>query len=300
MLYNSYELLWFFLLYAFLGWLSETALAAVRKNRLINRGFLNAPFSPTYGLGGVLFTLFLADLHEDLFFLFLGGAIIATFLELVTGGLLEKLFHQKWWDYSQYKWNFGGYICARYSVIWGLLALLVLLVLNPLASFVLSLIPYPLGRVALIVVYVLLGIDFFGSWLAVLQLHSSLKGPNEVYKFWHKLSQRLDNAVTRRIQKRMALAYPSLEKDKLRSIAQEREKLPPFAYGIGYYKLFSLFLIGAFLGDITETVWCLLTAGRLMSRSSVVYGPFSIVWGLGCVLLTALLYRYRERSDSFI
>ena len=54
MLYNSYELLWFFLLYAFLGWLSETALAAVRKNRLINRGFLNAPFSPTYGLGGVL------------------------------------------------------------------------------------------------------------------------------------------------------------------------------------------------------------------------------------------------------
>ena len=85
MLYNSYELLWFFLLYAFLGWLSETALAAVRKNRLINRGFLNAPFSPTYGLGGVLFTLFLADLHEDLFFLFLGGAIIATFLELVTG-----------------------------------------------------------------------------------------------------------------------------------------------------------------------------------------------------------------------
>ena len=206
MLYNSYELLWFFLLYAFLGWLSETALAAVRKNRLINRGFLNAPFSPTYGLGGVLFTLFLADLHEDLFFLFLGGAIIATFLELVTGGLLETLFHQKWWDYSQYKWNFGGYICARYSVIWGLLALLVLLVLNPLASFVLSLIPYPLGRVALIVVYVLLGIDFFGSWLAVLQLHSSLKGPNEVYKFWHKLSQRLDNAVTRRIQKRMALA----------------------------------------------------------------------------------------------
>ena len=181
-----------------------------------------------------------------------------------------------------------------------MLALLVLLVLNPLASFVLSLIPYPLGRVALIVVYVLLGIDFFGSWLAVLQLHSSLKGPNEVYKFWHKLSQRLDNAVTRRIQKRMALAYPSLEKDKLRSIAQEREKLPPFAYGIGYYKLFSLFLIGAFLGDITETVWCLLTAGRLMSRSSVVYGPFSIVWGLGCVLLTALLYRYRERSDSFI
>jgi len=298
--YNAYQLLWFFLIYAFLGWLSETALAAVRKNRLINRGFLNAPFSPTYGLGGVLFTVFLSDLREDLFFLFLGGALVATFLELVTGVFLERLFHQKWWDYSQYKWNFGGYICARYSAVWGLFALLVLLVLNPLSAFLLSLIPYPAGRLFLIAVYILLGIDFFGSWLAVLQLHSSLRGANGVYKFWHRLSQRLDNAVTRRIQRRMARAYPSLEKEKLRTIARERENLPPFAYGIGYYKLFSLFLIGAFLGDITETVWCLLTAGRLMSRSSVVYGPFSIVWGLGCVLLTALLYRYRERSDSFI
>ena len=37
-----------------------------------------------------------------------------------------------------------------------------------------------------------------------------------------------------------------------------------------------------------------------MSRSSVVYGPFSIVWGLGCMLLTAILYQYRNRSDSFI
>ena len=34
-----------------------------------------------------------------------------------------------------------------------------------------------------------------------------------------------------------------------------------------------------------------------MSRSSVLYGPISIVWGLGCVLLTALLYKYKDRRD---
>ena len=62
----------------------------------------------------------------------------------------------------------------------------------------------------------------------------------------------------------------------------------------------SLFFIGAFLGDITETIFCLITSGRLMSRSSVVYGPFSIVWGIGCMLLTAILYRYKEKSDSYI
>ena len=37
-----------------------------------------------------------------------------------------------------------------------------------------------------------------------------------------------------------------------------------------------------------------------MSRSSVLYGPFSIVWGLGMVVLTLLLDRYRNRRDSFI
>ena len=37
-----------------------------------------------------------------------------------------------------------------------------------------------------------------------------------------------------------------------------------------------------------------------MSRSSLVWGPFSIVWGFGAVLLTVLLYRYRNRSDGFL
>ena len=73
-----------------------------------------------------------------------------------------------------------------------------------------------------------------------------------------------------------------------------------FAEGCSFYKLVSLFFIGAFLGDITETIFCLLTTGILMSRSSVVYGPFSIVWGLGCALLTLFLYRYRNKSDRYI
>ena len=61
-----------------------------------------------------------------------------------------------------------------------------------------------------------------------------------------------------------------------------------------------LFIIGAFLGDITETIFCRITMGRWISRSSVVYYLFSIVWSLGCVLLTMILYQYRNRSDSFI
>ena len=300
--YSAYQLLWFFLVYAFLGWLGETALAAAKKRRLLNRGFLNAPFSPVYGLAGVLFALFLPELREDPIFLFLLGMILATALELATGVLLERIFRQKWWDYSEEHWNFQGYICLKYSLIWGLLAVLCIFVSNPLLTDLISLIPHPLGDVVVLVLFILLAVDFLGSWAALVQLNGALKEPSEISRRWKKLSTALDNAVTRYIQRRMARAYPSLEKERIRT---QRRAVPVrdssvFAAGCCFYKLACLFFIGAFLGDIIETLFCRATAGVWMSRSSVVYGPFSIVWGLGAVLLTAVLYRYRDRSDSFV
>ena len=62
--YTVYQLLWLFLFYSFLGWLAETVLAALKRRRLLNRGFLSAPFSPTYGLGALLFAIFL---HSRIF-----------------------------------------------------------------------------------------------------------------------------------------------------------------------------------------------------------------------------------------
>ena len=109
-------------------------------------------------------------------------------------------------------------------------------------------------------------------------------------------SRFLENALTRHIQKRLQKSYPSISLDALVKARAEHKKSTIFAEGCCFYKLFSLFFIGAFLGDITETIFCRVTAGVWMSRSSVIYGPFSIVWGLGCAFLTLLLYRYRNRA----
>lgn len=76
--YTLYQLLWFFLVYSFLGWLMETAAAAAKKGKLLNRGFLNAPFSPVYGEAAVLFAVFLPELKSAPFFLFVGGMLLAT------------------------------------------------------------------------------------------------------------------------------------------------------------------------------------------------------------------------------
>lgn len=73
-----------------------------------------------------------------------------------------------------------------------------------------------------------------------------------------------------------------------------------FAQGCDFYKLMLLFVIGAFLGDIVKTVFCRITMGYWMSRSSLVWGPFSIVWGLALALVTWFLYKYKDHSESFL
>ena len=172
--HTVYQLAWFFLVYSFLGWLLETALAAARKRRLINRGFLNAPFSPTYGIAAVLFAIFLPELRSAPFFLFLGGMILATAMELITGALLERIFGQKWWDYSQEPWNFNGYICLKYSIIWGLLSLFCMYIGDPLLTAFTDWLPQGVGHAVLLVVLVLLFIDLFGSSAGLIHLRGSI------------------------------------------------------------------------------------------------------------------------------
>lgn len=70
-----------------------------------------------------------------------------------------------------------------------------------------------------------------------------------------------------------------------------------FAYGCSFHKIVWLFVIGAFLGDIVETIFCRLVTRKWMSRSSVVWGPFSIVWGFAIAIGTILLHRYSDRTD---
>ena len=119
---NLYQAAWIFLIYAFLGWCSEVAFAAVNKGKFVNRGFLNGPVCPIYGFGMLIVVTALWGLKGNLILLFLGSAALTTALEFVTGWVLEKFFHDKWWDYSDMPFNIKGYICLKFTVLWGLAA----------------------------------------------------------------------------------------------------------------------------------------------------------------------------------
>lgn len=298
--YTVYQLAFFFFIYSFAGWCIEVCCAAIQKRKFVNRGFVNGPLCPIYGSGAVLFAIFLPELKEAPFFLFLAGAILASILEFTTGALLEKLFHRKWWDYSNIRWNYEGYVCLPFSLGWGVCAVVLNMFLNPLLVKLLRIMPRLLMVIIMIALTVALVLDTVGTTLAIRGLQKKQVQLAEFTEGVSQVSKLLENAITRRIQKRMDKAFPMLEIPKIKRQKRTKEKETVFAEGCSFYKLVSLFFIGAFLGDITETIFCLITAGKLMSRSSVVYGPFSIVWGLGCAFLTAILYRIRNKNDSYI
>ena len=301
MYHTLYELLWFFLLYSFAGWCAGVVVAALRKHTFVNTGFLNLPFCPIYGVAAVAFSLFLPELKDRIFFLFVAGAVLSAFLVIVTGVLLERIFHRKWWDYTRYRFQFEGFITIPHLIVWGLLAVVCIRVTNPLIRSLLALPPVQVARTALLVVLILVGIDLAVSLTAVLQLRFRLRRLAALQEDFRNLSTQFGNAITGRVQRRMVKAYPNLDPEKLLDQSRQAKAAPVvFAQGCCFHKLVWLFVMAAFLGDIIETIFCRLTAGVWMSRSSLVWGPFSVVWGLGAVLLTAVLYKYKDKSDRYL
>ena len=51
--YSLTDMALYFFMYSFCGWLMETALCSFQEKRFVNRGFLNGPFCPIYGLSRI-------------------------------------------------------------------------------------------------------------------------------------------------------------------------------------------------------------------------------------------------------
>ena len=149
--FSLYEIAMYFFLYAFLGWCCEVIYATLKRGKFVNRGFLNGPVCPIYGTGVVLLLLALTPLRDYAWAVFLAAALICSALELITGFVLEKLFHKKWWDYSDRHFNLCGYICLEMSLLWGVAALAVLYALQPMFAALLHKLPLTAG-------YILLGV----------------------------------------------------------------------------------------------------------------------------------------------
>ena len=294
MQYTGYEIIWLFFVYSFLGWVLETLSAALRQKKFVNRGLVNAPLCVIYGISAVVLTIFFGELHGV--WLFAAGFIVSTLIEWTAGHLIEKMYHERWWDYSKMKWNLDGYISLPVSVGWGLLSVAALEWGNPLFADLFGMIPSLPGKVLLGVLSAVLILDIAATLVILSGRSRRMEQWEEVDSWLSGISSRLGRVIYGFTDRRIRRAYPNVIHKK----KEEKETAGVFAAGCGFYKLFWLLVIGSLMGDIVETIFCRLKMGVWMSRSSLVWGPFSLVWGVAIAAASLLLYKYRDRSDRFL
>ena len=90
MTYTGYQLLWFFLIYSFVGWCGEVAVSVIKQHKFVNRGFVTGPLCPIYGMGAFAFAIFLPDLKSDRY-VFLWGTVLGGAYEYVCSVFTEAV-----------------------------------------------------------------------------------------------------------------------------------------------------------------------------------------------------------------
>ncbi len=195
--YSIYELLWLFLIYAFLGWCLEVAWCGIGEGHFVNRGFLNGPVCPIYGVGAVAVILCLTPIKNTVL-LFFASMIITSFLELITGFALEKIYHTRWWDYSDIPFNIGGYVCLKYSIYWGFACIALMKGLHPaVCGLVRGMIKNVrvLSLVLLIFLLVVFVTDIIITVITINKLTKRVKLMNEIAEKIHSVSDDIGGRI---------------------------------------------------------------------------------------------------------
>ena len=192
-----------FFVYGFLGWCTEVAYAAAKQGKFVNRGFLNGPICPVYGIGVGVVLQFLTPVENNLVLLYISSTILVTVIEGLTGFLLEKIFHNKWWDYSEQPLNIGGYVCVLFSLIWGVFCVLIVKVIHPLIDKVLMMIPFVLGIVVMVCLAAGLLADLYVTASGILKMNRRLEAMEKIAAELKELSDKVGENIYENVMEGM-------------------------------------------------------------------------------------------------
>lgn len=127
------EIFFYFLIYAFGGWLLENVHSWKTTGVFFKENFLKSPMKPMYGIAPVLL-VYGAKLLPYWMIVVCLCFLIPSTVEYLTGMFFEKYFEKKWWDYSHEAFQLHGHVCLRFSIYWTILSLGVLYFLHPMVA----------------------------------------------------------------------------------------------------------------------------------------------------------------------
>lgn len=192
MIYSFAQWVFLFFFYCFVGWVWESLYVSTYSAKWINRGFLHGPFLPIYGLGAMTILSFTLFFRDNIWLVFIVGMVSATALEYVAGVLMEKIFHVRYWDYTDELFNLNGHICLKCSLCWGLFSILLTFYIHkPVERLVLGLSENVLD-VFVIFLSAYLSSDLTVSVREALNLKEFLMNLEENNEEFRKITQRVE------------------------------------------------------------------------------------------------------------
>lgn len=141
---DFFNLFWVFLICSVIGLVVETIYFYATHGWYMDRaGMLWGPFSPIYGFGGTLMTIFLNRFHsKNVVLIFLVSAVIGGTFEYFTSWFMQTAFGITAWDYSGTFLNIDGRTNFFYMCCWGLLGVLWIKRLLPFMLYFIKKIPW--------------------------------------------------------------------------------------------------------------------------------------------------------------
>ena len=291
--YTILELIAYLIIYSFLGWLLEVCIVAIKDRRFRNRGLTNLPFCLTYGVMMDILIILWPEMLGHGFFKLIAAFVVFVAVQSVSEFITSRICQRMLWKYEDITPFNGQWLNLLVAVIFAGILWCQAELLHPLIFLLIHIVPEIVVKIFCGVLGGALILDF----LLTLYIMLRNRGNRKVIEYQQRQQERQSHAngkVYEAIWGRIEKAYPNMEDDP------DAEEKYVFAKGICMDKIIWVFLISALLGDIIETFYCRIVGGVWMSRSSVLYGPFSIVWGLGAVVLTLVLSRFAHKQDRYI
>lgn len=287
--YSLTELLFFLLVYSFIGWVVEACFFTIKNKRLTNKGFLNTPFSLPYGIAAVLLIISLPTLQHNIPLQY-----VLTFGVLGIVWSLSEYFVKRIGRNHFFEWNNRLLFlnCKSMGVHFLVTAvyLIFYLIVHPFLDILMLMLPKLVITVIVVVWIIILATDF----LSVLYtIHTSRISKASIAI--QSRTVRLLEQITVSVWKRLQREYPRIQ--------EPEDLIEPqyiFAEGLCFDKLVWVFLVSSFLGALIEMIYCCSIDGFWMNRSSLLYGMFSVVWGFGAVILTVTLQRLSKKGFARI
>lgn len=212
-----------FLIYSFVGWVLEVIYTLFTDKKLTNRGFLIGPYCPIYGVGALLIVIFLSKFQQHPFALFILAVVICSVLEYCTSYVMEKIFKIRWWDYSNNKFNINGRICLETMIPFGVIACLLVYVINPFLVLNLNKLPESCLVVVSLIFGVLLIADFITSFNIINNFKKTVKNVSERDRT-EDINKYVKNLWLKKsfLYRRLIKAFPKIE-TKLKTMKKNFE-----------------------------------------------------------------------------